>query len=347
MTEKSSLTIIILAGILTMTIADSVMATERNFWTQSLYFENDLFSGTDQNYSNGVKVSFISPDLSPHAESGKLPRKLLEAIHQIPFIGESGPQFTHKIEFSIGQNIYTPNDISKHELISEDRPYAGWLYASTSYHRKNIVNNVAEFMDTVEVQFGMVGPASLGEDTQKFVHKVFDRPHPNGWNNQLDNEPGLVIAFERKWLLHPGLSGIGYDVITHLGGAVGNVHTYLNSGLEIRLGWNIARNFGASLIRPAGSTKLLVDDAFSSYIFGAVNGRAVLHDIFLDGNTFRDSHSVEKKNFYADLAGGITISYRKMMLTWTQILRTREFKNQKNDHSFGALSLTFHFPFFE
>ena len=29
------------------------------------------------------------------------------------------------------------------------------------------------------------------------------------------------------------------------------------------------------------------------------------------------------------------------MLTWTQIMRTREFKNQKNNHSFGALSLTF------
>jgi len=145
----------------------------------------------------------------------------------------------------------------------------------------------------------MVGPASLGEDTQKFVHKVFNRPHPNGWDNKLANEPGLVIAFERKWLFHPGLSGIGYDVITHFGGTVGNVHTYLNSGLEIRLGWNMARNFGVSLIRPTGSTRLSVDNVFSCYIFGAVNGRAVLHDIFLDGNTFTDSHSVEKKNFYA------------------------------------------------
>ena len=219
----------------------------------------------------------------------------MELIHQIPFIRESGPQFTHKVEFSIGQNMYTPIDISKYELISDDRPYAGWLYVFTSYHRKRVVNKIADFMDTVEVQFGMVGQASFAEETQKFVHNVFDRQRPNGWDNQLSNEPGLVMVFERKWLSHPGLTGMGYDAITHLGGALGNVQTYLNGGVELRFGWNVPKKFGVSLIRPAGSTRLSVDDDFSLYIFGAFDGRAVLHDIFLDGNTFTESHSIAKK----------------------------------------------------
>jgi hypothetical protein len=329
-----------------MAVSASAFASENNFWTQSLYFENDLFGGTDQNYTNGVKLSLISPNLSTHAKDGKIPRKLLETIHQIPFIKESGPEYTHKVEFSVGQNIYTPADISKSEIIPEDRPYSGWLYVSTSYHRKNIVNNIEDFMDTVEVQFGMVGPASFAEDAQKFVHKIFDRPYPNGWHNQLENEPGLIVVFERKWLLHPDLNGIGYDAITHLGGAIGNVSTYLNGGIEVRLGWNIPRTFGVSLIRPAGSTRLAVDDNFSIYIFGGVDGRAVLRDIFLDGNTFTESHSVDKKTFIADLAGGLTISYKKMMISWTYIIRTKEFDNQKDNHSFGALSFTFHLPFF-
>ncbi len=335
----------LVAFALASVIATAVLAAEQNFWAQSIYFENDLFSGTDQNYTNGVKVSLISPDLSPHAETGKLPRKLLEIIHDIPFIKESGPQFTHKVEFSIGQNINTPADISKYELIPDGRPYSGWLYVSASYHRKNIVNNVADFMDTVEMQFGMIGPASFVEDTQKFVHKVFGRPRPNGWDNQLSNEPGLVIVFERKWLFHPNLKGFGYDAITHLGGALGNVHTYLNGGFELRLGWNIAKNFGISLIRPAGSTRLVVDKDFSFYIFGAVNGRAVMHDIFLDGNTFTESHSVDKKRFVADLAAGVTVSYNRLLFTWAQIIRTREFDTQGDNHGFGALSLTFHLPF--
>lgn len=338
--------ITILSVILTMAISAFASASENNFWTQSLYFENDLFGGTDQNYTNGVKLSLISPNLSPHVEDGKIPRKLLEIIHRIPFIKESGPEFTHKVEFSVGQNMYTPADISESELIPDDRPYSGWLYVSTSYHRKNIANDVADFMDTLEVQFGMVGPASFAEDTQKFVHNIFDRPRPMGWGNQLDNEPGLIVIFERKWLLHPGHTGLGFDTIAHLGGALGNVSTYLNGGMEVRLGWNIPRNFGVSLIRPAGSTRLAVEDNFSIYIFGVADGRAVLRDIFLDGNTFTESHSVDKKTINADLAGGLTVSYNKMMLTWTYILRTKEFENQQDNHNFGALSFTFHLPFF-
>ena len=321
-------------------------ASGKNFWTQSLYFENDLFTGTDQDYTNGAKLSLISPDLSPHAKEGKLPRKVLEFIHRIPFIRESGPEYAHKVEFSIGQNMFTPADISRRELMPDDRPYSGWLYVSTSYHRENVAGSIAYFMDTVELQLGMIGPASLAEDTQKFVHETFGRPRPNGWDNQLSNEPGLVVVFERKWLFHPEFAGLGYDAITHLGAAAGNVHTYANGGLEVRLGWNIPRNFGVSLIRPAGSTRLALDENFSMYIFGALNGRAVLHDIFLDGNNFTDSHRVDKKRFHADIAGGITISYGHFMLTWAEILRTREFASQKANHSFGALSLTFQLPFF-
>jgi hypothetical protein len=72
-----------------------------------------------------------------------------------------------------------------------------------------------------------------------------------------------------------------------------------------------------------------------------VNGRAVLRDIFLDGNTFADSHSVDKKYFVADLAGGVAIYFEQFKLTWTQVLRTKEFDGQPDDHEFGSLSLTF------
>jgi len=79
--------------------------------------------------------------------------------------------------------------------------------------------------------------------------------------------------------------------------------------------------------------------------FGAVNSRLVVRDIFLDGNTFRESHSVHKKPFVSDLAAGIALQFRNVMLTWTQILRTKEFRGQENEHSFGAIALSFSSPF--
>lgn len=317
-----------------------------NLWTTTLYFENDLFNGTDSNYTNGAKLSIISPDLSPHAHDGKLPRRVLEFIHDIPFIEKSTPNYTHQVEFAVGQNMYTPSDTGKFELIENDRPYGGWTYISTSYHRKNEARDFMSFMDTVEIQLGIVGPESYAEETQKLVHELRDLDQPNGWNNQLKNEPGLAVAFERKWLFHPVLTdAFGYSAITHTGAALGNVYTYLNAGVELRLGWNIpTEDFGVSLIRPAGSTRLKIEDRFIMFVFGAVNGKAVARDIFLDGNTFTDSHSIGKNYFVADIAGGLAVNYKRIILTWTQVMRTKEFKGQENEHSFGAIALSFSFP---
>lgn len=321
-------------------------ADEHNPWTHTLYFENDLFNGTDSNYTNGVKYSIISPDLSPHAPDGKLPRKVLEYIHEIPFIRKSPPEFKHKVEFSFGQNMYTPADISRSDLIEDDRPYAGWTYLSTSYHRITEVEDSMSFMDTVEIQLGLVGPQSYAEETQKLVHKLRDLQTPEGWGHQLKNEPGLAVVFERKWLFRPaGSEGAGFNVLSHTGAALGNVYTYLNGGTELRFGWNVPENYGVSLIRPAGSTRLEIGRKFSAFLFGAVNVRAVARDIFLDGNTFTDSHSVDKNYLVADVAGGLAVSYRHVIVTWTQVLRSKEFKGQDNSHSFGAIAISYSFPF--
>lgn len=327
-------------------LSSASTAEEHNPWTHTLFFENDLFNGTDSNYTNGVKYSIISPDLSPHAPDGKLPRRVLEYIHEIPFLSRSTPEFKHKVEFAFGQNMFTPADISRSDLIEDDRPYAGWTYISTSYHRINEVEDSMSFMDTVEIQLGLIGPQSYAEETQKLVHKLRDLQTPNGWDHQLKNEPGLAVVFERKWLFNPVDSdGPGYSVLSHMGGAVGNVYTYFNSGTELRLGWNIPRDYGVSLIRPAGSTRLDIGSKFSAFIFGAVNVRAVARDIFLDGNTFTDSHSVDKNYLVADVAGGLAVSYRNVIVSWTQVLRSKEFKGQDNSHSFGAIAVSYSFPF--
>jgi lipid A 3-O-deacylase len=307
-------------------------------WAANIYFENDLFTGTDSNYTNGVKITVISPDLVSFVESGKLPAWSLPYIYRLPFINNPDPALKRKVEFSFGQNMYTPDDTTRSDLILDDRPYAGWTYFATAFHTRSIGQ-----MDTIELQMGIVGPASLAEETQKTVHSLRDLQRPNGWDNQLKNEPGLEAIYERKWRPDPIYSrdAFALDVIGHLGCALGNVATYANTGFETRLGWNLPDDFGASLIRPAGNTSFSFRQQRGGYFFVGVNGRAVLRDIFLDGNTFADSHSVDKKYFVADLAGGVAIYFEQFKLTWTQVLRTKEFDGQPDDHEFGSLSLTF------
>lgn len=309
-------------------------------WTVSIYFENDLFTGTDRNYTNGVKLSLISPDLKSFVESGKLPNWSLSYVNRLPFVNNPDPDLTRRLEFSLGQNMYTPADISRFDLIADDRPYAGWTYFGTAFHSKS-----TRMMDTIELQLGMIGPDSYAEESQKAVHDLRDLQRPNGWDHQLKNEPGLAAIYERKWRL-PAIKAdnhFGFDAIAHLGCALGNVYTYANTGLEARLGWNLPEDFGASLIRPAGNTRFSTKKGRGAYVFAAVNGRAVLRDIFLDGNTFADSHSVSKKPLVADLAGGVALYFKSYKLTWTQVLRTREFKEQPDNHSFGSITISFFF----
>ena len=92
--------------------------------TFSLYFENDIFANTDQDYTNGIKFSWISPDWTGYAEGGKLSAWSLPYVRWLPFINKPG--FQRNLALCMGQNMYTPEDISREDLIEDDRPYAGW-----------------------------------------------------------------------------------------------------------------------------------------------------------------------------------------------------------------------------
>ncbi|HDL08203.1 MAG TPA: lipid A deacylase LpxR family protein [Desulfobacteraceae bacterium] len=293
------LVLLMLPMSIVLVFGDIPCEAAENSRTFSFYFENDLFADTDKGCTNGIKLSWISPGLTGYAESGRLPGWSLPLIRRLPFINEPGPRCN--VVISIGQNIYTPEDIEAEDLIEGDRPYAGWTYFGIGLHSKN-----ERRLDSMEIQVGMVGPASFAEQTQKLVHKWRGCQRSNGWGNQIKNEPGPAVIYERKWRFQydRDIGKLGFDVIPHIGGALGNVYTYANAGMEARPGWNIPRDFGTSLICPSGDSnaplstqypRVKSDHGFGLYVFGMVEGPAVLHNIFLDGNTFNHSHSVDKK----------------------------------------------------
>ena len=326
-------------------IENSSLLDKRQARTFSFYFENDLFTGSDRHYTNGVKFTWISPDLDAFTEYGILPERWLSYIDYLPFVNKPG--FQRNVAFFIGQNMYTPEEIERAALLADDRPYAGWTYAGVSFHSKN-----RRRLDTEELQAGIVGQASLAEPVQKFVHRAVNVPEPRGWDHQLRNEPGLAIIFERKLRLFSTESadGWGVDGIPFAGLSLGNIQTYANAGFELRLGLRLPRDFGSSLIRPAGDTSAPAaqDDprladlrSFGWHLFGTANGRMVVRDIFLDGNTFRDSHSVDKKTFVLDLAAGLCITAGRFKVTYAYAVRTKEFKAQRRHDTFGAVSVSF------
>jgi lipid A 3-O-deacylase len=252
------------------------------------------------------------------------------------------PNTQRAVTLSLGQNIYTPSDITRSDLIADDRPYAGITYLAAGFHSIKDNRRVSW-----EIDVGMVGPLSFAEQSQNSIHRLLGSRQAEGWSHQLQNELALEAICESQWRTFHGetIKGFNYDVISHLGARVGNVQMYVNTGAEARIGWNLPGDFGTCPIRPgcesnSGDMERKTDGRLGFHLFTAVDGRAVLRDIFLDGNTFVNSPSVDKEPFVADLMAGFAVEYRKYKLSYSYVLRTKQFKTQQFDQIFGTISLS-------
>lgn len=249
----------------------------------------------------------------------------------------------------MAQQIYTPEDIDRVDVDPNDRPYAGWLYGGISYHSRT-----SRRMNTAQLNLGIIGPAALGEEAQDFIHDIRGFQKFNGWDNQLKNEPGFQLMFEHRNRVSAGpiTPFLDYDLILHSGASLGNVATYLNVGGEFRFGWNLPQDFGTSALRRGGDNSApgFGDGRYQRgsrnqnlgvHAFIATDGRWVLHDIFLDGNTFRDSHSISKRSLVGETAFGVAALYHGWKLSYARVHRSREFHGQPEGHAYGSLSLSY------
>lgn len=348
-TSVASLFVLFLFGLFLLPLhARAEDDTARLMRTFTLYMENDLFYNTDRQYTNGIKLSWISPDLSDYRDNPTIPAWSYPLIERLPFINEPGYQ--RSVSFSVGQNMYTPEEIERSDLIKEDRPYAGITYLALGFHSKN-----SRRMDTLEFDAGLVGRHSYAEDCQKFVHESIDSADPKGWKYQLHDEPIFNIFFERKWrsVALRWKNGLGFDCIPHIGSGIGNAFIGANAGGEIRCGWNLPNDFGTYIIRPGSDSNAPVDNTdprffhfphrVGIHFFIAADGAAVAHNLLLDGNTFRDSHSVDKEPFVACITGGIGCIVNRFKITYSHVYLTKEFTTQEKEQQYGTVSLSYTF----
>jgi len=321
-----------------------------NRWTANLYFENDLFSETDQQYTNGVRLSWVSPEIDSFIDDPDLPGWMRGANRWLapldPEPVKLGTDVSRRLIFTLGQQMFTPRDRDRTTLDPSDRPYAAWLYAGFGYHTQT-----QNRMNSFEVNLGMVGPAALGEEAQDFIHDLRDFETFKGWDNQLENEPGLQLIYEHKyrWFRQGYGDGWEHEVLLHGGGSLGNIATYLNAGVEYRLGYRLPHDFGTSALRPGGDNSVpgrgdpRLRQQWGVHAFVSTDARYVARSIFLDGNTWRDSHSVDRRPWVADAAFGVAATYERWKLSYARIFRTEQFKEQPGSHNFGSLALSYTF----
>ncbi len=334
--------------LLALTLAAGAPAADNDdsAGTLGVYLENDAFAGTDRYYTSGVLLTWSSPNLERYADSPHA-SLFLPLFDLLPYINRA--DYQKNLVFALGQNIYTPDDTESFGLIGDDRPYAGWLYTGVGVVWKN-----ERVRNSLMLNIGVVGSWSYAEEAQRYVHDARGFDHPNGWDNQLHNELGVTLAYERTWRF-PHIarrSGFEWEVLPHAGVVGGNVKSYANVGGELRAGLNLPDDFGSGVIGPSASTSTPVDGSMAAsrswfplgmYVFARVDGRAVANNIFLDGNTFGDSPSVGHNTFVADLSAGFALNYKNTRLAYAFVYRTKEFSAQRQAQVFGTVSLNWTF----
>lgn len=301
----------------------------RGVW--SFTSENDLFGGTDRNYSNGLRIERVSPanDVFPI---------LNWAAERLPFLDLERRDLRQGLALS--HAIFTPEDISQNPPDPDDRPYAGWLYLSGT-----VVASDDNIQDILQVNAGIVGPSAGGRFVQDEWHALIDEEQPKGWDHQLKDEPGIEIIAQRMALFDgPDLPlGLQTDFGFYGGGALGNVRTYAGTGLVGRIGWDLESDFGPPRIRPAlsGAGTFSPEQPVGAYLFAGLDGRFVFRDMFLDGNAFRDGPRVaDRHKLVGDVQSGIAVHVQNVQVAFTYVHRTEEFARQDGPQRYGAVSVS-------
>jgi hypothetical protein len=166
-----------------------------------------------------------------------------------------------------------------------------------------------------------------------------------GWGAQLHNEPGLILAEERKWRIPGQIGGFDADILPEVNASAGNVFTYGAVGFLARMGQHIGVDWGPPRVQPAISGSDFVNPSrlnghgLGWYVFAGAEGRLVARNIFLDGNSFRDSASVAKEPFVADVTAGVTAVIPRGRATLSYVRRTDEFKTQGGQDQFVSITL--------
>jgi lipid A 3-O-deacylase len=297
-----------------------------------LEHENDLVAGNDRNYTSGVRISWITP-------SARVPDLLRHAGERIPLFPARGDI---KASWSVGQNMYTPRNIEAAVPDPDQRPYAGWLYVSSG-----LAEESGDRLDRLQLTLGVVGPASLAEQTQTAIHKFMGSPVAQGWDHQLENELTLMVSYERQLRSRIRTADEGWriDVTPHWGGTLGTPFTFVNAGLTLRAGRDLPHDYGPPRIQPAlpGSGLFTPRSEWGWYLFAGLDTRVVGWNVFLDGNTWRDSPSVDRRALVADAQIGGVLNLGRVRFTYTHVFRTPEFKQQVERDEFGAVSASWIF----
>lgn len=292
-----------------------ILLTSLNARDFAFYLDNDGFTGTDVEYSSGVRMAWSWSNQDSRKE----------------FRG-----------FSINHEIYTP---PSHWLTNpplDERPYAAWLglgysHGVTSFNHRRIF----------EYSLGVTGDASLGEPLQEIAHTFESYDGHQGWDSQVPTELTLNLFYSENWKISHFKTFIGHtDLWIGTSGKLGN---YLTSG-GISANYRIAlgnSNLGDLVPTRVENTGYAYQEqrstGFSLNFKSSIN--CILHSIALGDQFYRNGYetNINKEPFIFENSVSLTYSRESYEISASLVNRSKDYEEQESAHNYGNLSFIYHF----
>lgn len=278
------------------------------------HYDNDFFTKSDEYYTQGITFEYSNPSIKYFPISGlliNLPRSYTNFGFAINLLG------------------YTPTSIQSETILYGDRPYASAITFKTF---NTSADSLQRMRLSSAVSIGILGPGALGKEIQAGIHRWLDNPIPKGWDTQVQND--IILNYQ-----------VNFDKALH-----SSSYFLMNLSGEARAG-TLNNRFGIGINIMTGNFNdpysMLKRRKVEYYFYGQVKSNMVGYDATLQGGIFNrnNPYILAKENIKrltAQADAGIILNYKKLLLSYTQSILTKEFTTGKN-HRWGGISLGYLF----
>jgi lipid A 3-O-deacylase len=285
--------------------------------------------GTDRDYTNGTRVSLVR--------------------FRGDFLAAESSQelYTTAYGLQLGQNMYTPSDISlpPEQVDRRDHPYGAWLYAGLWKEEYRLSEGSGRY-SRYELNLGCMGPWAQGEEVQKWVHERTNSRTPMGWDLQVEDALGVQARVEHSPFVMRSADG-GLELVPRLSADVGNIFLQGAVGATVRLslGRMIPFECGGerspiapfNMINPAaasarrgGRCEAPLEGFRQFYFFSRIEGKTVLYNALLQGPMLNDDspHTVSPRRLLIDGEIGAALQWGAWNIRYSIATRSTEVKDQ-------------------
>ncbi|WP_167426754.1 lipid A deacylase LpxR family protein [Vibrio diabolicus] len=323
-----------LSKLIVLTLLSPVaMASTKS--TVSFTLDNDGIFGVDQDYTNGIFLSYATGQLKQESQWRWLS------------LADSEHANIDKIELVLGHKMWTPSDIEADYPLVNDRPYAGYLHTEINY---------LSLTDDKAVRYnftiGATGESSLSEKAQEIVHGITGSTDPQGWDYQIDDKVAFSLGYRvfNKLMRSEGQK-TQWEIININDINAGNFRSDVSQGVMFRWGTNLASSIGAANISVESpfSASMLAQDTSSWFLFTGFEGRYRFNDMTIEGDRPgipepSAPYDVTLQNWQASAVAGATWYNQNYGASLTFTIKTPDYEESQTDvYGTGSFSV---FAFF-